>query len=157
MEKVHAYWIISASGDDSEIESLLNAVRKEVIEKFGVAGAIHHFENTRTWLGCWDFGPLERVLEVKPYFDKVVIGTADPSIYEVQIDVTILDVTSNTPLLRYLRYPLLLGPSSYVLPDRIKMLNDIFAKYRTNKPLKQRMWQCQQELIDNGFEGNARF
>jgi hypothetical protein len=59
----------------------------------------------------------------------------------------------NLPLLRLLS-----------VPDtcKITFLNhvhpvSIMKKYRGQEPLKKAIWECQKELIENGFDGNAKW
>jgi len=59
------------------------------------------------------------------------------------------DWNENLPLLKLVRYT---GVTIYYNDE----VNDILYKYVGKKPLRQAIIQCQRELIDNGFEGNAK-
>jgi hypothetical protein len=62
-----------------------------------------------------------------------------------------LDIwTKTTPLLRYVQS----GEMPFSCPSKV---GAILKKYQSVTPVKKAMWDCQRELIDSGYEGNARF
>jgi len=59
------------------------------------------------------------------------------------------DWIENAPILSLLKYP-------SVNIDNNNVIELILHKYVGQKPLRQAIIKCQRELIDNGFEGNAK-
>jgi hypothetical protein len=60
------------------------------------------------------------------------------------------DWSENLPLLRLLQY-------KKVLLYNNDQVSDIINKYCAQKPLKKAILDCQKELIENGFVGNAKW
>jgi len=60
------------------------------------------------------------------------------------------DWIENVPMLSLLKY----DKVSVIAPDTA--ITNIFIKYAGQKPLRQAIIKCQKELIDLGYEGNAR-
>jgi hypothetical protein len=64
------------------------------------------------------------------------------------------DFDRNAPLLKYVGYHV-----DCLVDDMqiVKVIDSIFEKFINTPNLKKAIWQCQQELIDAGYEGNARY
>jgi hypothetical protein len=58
------------------------------------------------------------------------------------------DWIANLPMLRILKY------TNFVIFEN-RQFEDIFQKYLNKKPFKKAILDCQKELIENGFVGNA--
>jgi len=88
---------------------------------------------------------LERLpLTSLEFLPKMVAGTID------------FTVNANLPLLRLLSYPLTVIFKVSGSGVSVHEVMEIVEKYQNKKPLRQAIIQCQKELLDAGFAGNAR-
>jgi hypothetical protein len=115
------------------------------------------------------FQSLEIALEAKPYFEECKTKYRTSG-FNMQLSVVIYNLSTSTPLLKYLPYNLdvqCLDNSFFdmfhtnvtnVWGKFMKIRDKYFALYHKGTvPVKKVIWEYQKELIENGFEGNARW
>jgi hypothetical protein len=133
MENIQYYWQveIQSPGHATSPEEPINympIIEQELRNHYGLERCATKYDTISGMVVTFHFPTLELCANAKPYFDECT-KKYHLSSFNAEMYVVISVVSSDTPLLKYLR----------------------------GSPVKKLIWDCQKELIDSGFEGNARW
>jgi hypothetical protein len=162
MTKVHATWETSAVKFDAnspeDPRNFYTKLAEGVVSKFGL-DADDHLIRIENFLGNpivdmnFCFPSFESAEKARPYFDQLCNKYSKSQFYAT-VALDIYSLSSHTPLLKYVSY-VCQHPASRVWISEHRKLADIINGCREIRPIKKALWQCQKEMIDAGYEGNA--
>jgi hypothetical protein len=151
-------WFVKTSDPDFEISPILDHIEALVRKKFHIIDAQKNIsaawrtasgQSSRTGTIIFNFVDLDMAVRATDYFSYLKHEVYDYMSFDSYMTIFVHAFESNTPLLKYLPYDV-----DFEYDDK---LEQIFVKFKDVKPLKKAIWECQKEMIDAGYEGNAKW
>jgi hypothetical protein len=153
MALIEFKWIVNIEALGSSMaDETMDEITSAISSKFGVHDyhdEISSTPSTPEYAERWFMFPNLEVAVSATDFMNTLHNTYTHSDIITDMNIEILNFERDTPLLKYLPYK--------VIVHGAPILDNIFDHWRQIKPLKAAIWGCQKEMIDVGFEGNAKY
>jgi hypothetical protein len=158
-------WNVTADEDrpsytDPDAKSFFDPIITLVKAKFGIE--FNEDEDLFAAPGYieadFKFPSLDAAEKARPYFNGLVQRYSGKGLRS-GVYIRLYSITTTEPLLKYIAYVFKYPDSAIIFYPSSKYgdLRAIIRKCREITPIKTALWQCQKDMIEYGFEGNARF